>query len=344
MKREPLLSIVIPTYNSIRTIFECIDSIEICNCEGLEIIVVDDGSSDGTVDAVSSKYGNWDSVKIVQQDHLGPLGARIRGVHAANGTYIWFVDSDDTIASAALETILNTLSSLQKQADEPLIIGGYRVVGKTNTFISESSDKYVSVKQALITACTSDNLNPLWRFVIPKKILSVVLEKGALSRCPEYYGEDAYLMLCIMLESSGLLQVDAPIYIYHQTEGSLSCTLSFNAILIRASNDPHLLRKRMECLELMDAEATTYESFQSNLLYHLLQVIHSFFRLKKCERNQKRFRQLAFCIKKNWSNLVENPEHKKGLKYLFRGANRRAYAYFLLQSAKSKVHEQLLRR
>jgi len=89
---EPLVSVVIPAYNSAAYIAEAIESALGQDYPALEVIVIDDGSTDQTVSIVS-KYG--DRVKLVAQKNKGSGAARNLGIRAASGKYIAFLDADD---------------------------------------------------------------------------------------------------------------------------------------------------------------------------------------------------------------------------------------------------------
>lgn len=90
-------SVVIPTYNCKKTICRAIDSCLSANYAGIEIIVVDDGSSDETLE-VLKKYSNVDSVKVVKHEsNAGILKARISGMAEATGQRIFFLDADDYV-------------------------------------------------------------------------------------------------------------------------------------------------------------------------------------------------------------------------------------------------------
>lgn len=94
MKNKPLVSVIIPTYNRKETISRSIQSVLNQTYENIEVIVVDDGSTDGTKEYVLEKY--IDAVVYVEnQRKKGPSGARNYGVQIANGEYIAFQDSDD---------------------------------------------------------------------------------------------------------------------------------------------------------------------------------------------------------------------------------------------------------
>jgi glycosyltransferase involved in cell wall biosynthesis len=93
----PLVSIIIPTYNSAKWIEETIESALSQTYGNFEIIVVDDGSTDETRDIVLSK--NHDKVQYVFQQNCGVGSARNKGLSIAKGKYIQFLDADDLIDS-----------------------------------------------------------------------------------------------------------------------------------------------------------------------------------------------------------------------------------------------------
>jgi glycosyltransferase involved in cell wall biosynthesis len=100
----PLVSVIIPTYNSARYIEEALESVFEQTFQDFEIIVVDDGSSDETRE-ILKKYG--DRVKYLFQENSGPAGARNRGISNARGKYIAFLDADDLWLPTKLEKQLS---------------------------------------------------------------------------------------------------------------------------------------------------------------------------------------------------------------------------------------------
>lgn len=100
------LSIIIPAYNAEAYLPQCLDSILAQKHQGCEVIVVDDGSTDGTA-ALLERYTD---VKVVHQENHGMSTARNRGLDEARGEYILFVDSDDLLTAGALETLVAELS------------------------------------------------------------------------------------------------------------------------------------------------------------------------------------------------------------------------------------------
>jgi glycosyltransferase involved in cell wall biosynthesis len=105
------VSVVIPCYNQARFLGEAIQSVLSQGHTDLEIIVVDDGSKDGT-EEVTSGYAKEDPrVRLITQENRGLAGARNRGLAEAGGEYVVFLDSDDRLVPGALEAGVRELET-----------------------------------------------------------------------------------------------------------------------------------------------------------------------------------------------------------------------------------------
>ena len=100
------LSIIIPAYNAEAYLPQCLDSILAQKHQGCEVIVVDDGSTDGTAALLDCYH----DVKVIHQENRGMSTARNRGLDEARGEYILFVDSDDLLTDGTLTTLAAELS------------------------------------------------------------------------------------------------------------------------------------------------------------------------------------------------------------------------------------------
>ncbi len=108
---SPILSVIIPVYNSAKYIRQCLDSVRDQTLQSLEAICVDDGSTDGS-DSIILEYAEKDPrFKLVRQPNLGAGAARNNGITHAIGKYIHFLDSDDWIELFAYERIVNKLKT-----------------------------------------------------------------------------------------------------------------------------------------------------------------------------------------------------------------------------------------
>lgn len=98
-----LVTVVIPTYNRRQFIGETVDSVLAQTYRDLEVIVVDDGSTDGTEDLLKERYGNEPRFRYIWQENAERAVARNTGIKAARGEFVAFLDSDDLWLPAKLE-------------------------------------------------------------------------------------------------------------------------------------------------------------------------------------------------------------------------------------------------
>ena len=130
-----MISVIVPVYNVEKYIRKCLDSIVNQTYRDLEIILVDDGSTDAS-GAICDEYAEKDiRIKVIHKENGGQSSARNLGLDIATGEYIGFVDSDDTIE---LETYHLLVSSMQ---GNDIVICGHNVVyeEKTETCCREES-------------------------------------------------------------------------------------------------------------------------------------------------------------------------------------------------------------
>lgn len=101
------LSVIIPVYNVADYLQKCIDSVLANDCGDCEVILVDDGSTDGRSGAICDENAarRPDLIRAIHQENRGLGGARNTGIEAARGEYLLFVDSDDTVAEDALSIL-----------------------------------------------------------------------------------------------------------------------------------------------------------------------------------------------------------------------------------------------
>ena len=112
---KPIVSVIIPVYNADKVIGRCLRSLIEQTLQDIEIIVVDDGSTDETSRIVKDYAKEYKIISYIHQDNQGPGAARNTGLDNAIGQYIGFVDADDYIKSTMFETMYKKIS--QEDAD-----------------------------------------------------------------------------------------------------------------------------------------------------------------------------------------------------------------------------------
>lgn len=108
---EPMFSIIVPVYNTERTLPACLDSILAQTLDDIEIVCVDDGSPDASADVLAAYASRDPRVRVLHQQNAGLSAARNAGIRVAHGRYLVFVDSDDTIEPVLCERVLQAFES-----------------------------------------------------------------------------------------------------------------------------------------------------------------------------------------------------------------------------------------
>lgn len=138
-KKQGLVSCIIPVFNRSDLIIECVESVLAQTYNNYEIIIIDDGSTDNTVDVLEQLSQKHPAIiKIYAQKNLGPGAARQTGLDHSSGEYVQFLDSDDLINPNKFEIFINEFDS----ADSPDIV--YCI---THHYIKEQPDEFIIWKK-----------------------------------------------------------------------------------------------------------------------------------------------------------------------------------------------------
>ena len=105
----PLVSVIIPVYNAELYLEECLDSIIRQTLHDIEIICVDDGSTDGSAEILKTKAETDSRIQIIRQWNQGSSEARNTGIRVSSGEYLFFLDSDDKLVPDALEACVDNM-------------------------------------------------------------------------------------------------------------------------------------------------------------------------------------------------------------------------------------------
>ena len=144
----PLLSIIVPVYNTATYLPACLDSILSQGFTDFEVLLVDDGSSDGS-EAICDRYAEADSrVRVFHQENGGVSSARNLGLSQAKGEWIYFVDSDDEMLPDGLQTLVDCISD-----DVDIVMGGILEVEENgySPKVPEKTVKILSKRESIIT-------------------------------------------------------------------------------------------------------------------------------------------------------------------------------------------------
>lgn len=218
---ECFASIIVPVYNSADYLEECLFSALSQTLRDFEIILVDDGSTDGSAEICDGFARNYEQVRVIHQKNSGVSAARNIGISRARGTYLVFLDSDDLLHPQLL-----SLLNRAQRGTAPLMIGWdmerrQNVSQGFGTIFEETVPvTHETAAQAIRKIVLDDSFAG---YVINKAFLRAAIV-GTVCFDTEIAVMEDLLFSCQALLSShgdaGFVYLDAPLYCYRQTPGS----------------------------------------------------------------------------------------------------------------------------
>lgn len=158
LKTTPLVSVIIPVYNTAKFLRSCLDSVINQTYQNLEIICINDGSTDSSVNVLNS-YAKKDSrFIIISQKNGGLSSARNTGLRLAKGEYITFIDSDDEVKTTMIESLLAAAISTNSNLAVCSFTETYPN-GKTKSFPHSNQQQTYTTKQALASMLKEQDFN-----------------------------------------------------------------------------------------------------------------------------------------------------------------------------------------
>lgn len=128
MEQEPLVSIIIPVYKVEKFLDECVKSVVAQTYRNLEILLVDDGSPDDCPAMCDAWAARDPRIRVIHKPNGGLSDARNTGIAGATGAYIYFADSDDTVAPTLVEDCLNAM----REYDADLVMFQFDTISENN--------------------------------------------------------------------------------------------------------------------------------------------------------------------------------------------------------------------
>ena len=210
-----IVSVIVPVYNSKEFLNKCLESIVKQTYKHLEILLIDDGSTDGS-GALCDMWASRDCrVKVIHQENGGVAAARNCALKVCTGEYLMFVDSDDYISDDAVQTLYERLSL----DSSDMAIGGHIIVDDEKT---DKTNAYYRMKDEIIDRMTA--IGYLGQHLI-KTVPWGKLYRREIFRGLSYpnltCGEDTWLFTKLLDKCRKISIVDSIVYYYFQREGSL---------------------------------------------------------------------------------------------------------------------------
>lgn len=215
------ISVIVPVYNAEKYLDGCIDSIVSQDYPELEILLVDDGSTDGSERICLDHAARDGRIIYIRQENRGVSAARNRGIAASSGEWICFADSDDRLE----ENALSLLASLAGEPETDLVIGGFVTVGKTEENVSPPKTEKITGKENIARFAEEHFRKPFIGAVMGKLYRREITGQGFdVGSC---MGEDVIFNVGCFSRARSVTVSDRAVYRYNtQNEGSLVNTMT----------------------------------------------------------------------------------------------------------------------
>ena len=210
-----MISVIVPIYNVEKYLKKCIDSILSSTYKNLEIILVDDGSTD-SCPKICDEYKKIDTrIKVIHKTNGGLSDARNKGLDIATGDFISFIDSDDYIDSNLYDHVLK---EFKKDSKIDIVAFGRYIEFESKTIISvPNDDNAVSGKQALINLASFKGFDmAVWDKIYKREII------GDLRFPFAKKNEDYFITYKLLDRAEKVKFIKAPFYHYVQRPNSIS--------------------------------------------------------------------------------------------------------------------------
>ena len=216
----PTVSIIVPVYNAEKTIGRCVDSILGQQYTDFELLLVDDGSRDGS-GAICDSYALADSrVQVIHKENTGVSDTRNIGISRARGVYLQFLDSDDWITPDATKLLVETA----RDHDCDLVISDfYRVVGERVSRKGDIDEDRVLTREEYAAHMMEQPADFYYGVLWNKLYRRDIVESHRLRMDPELsWCEDFMFNLEYIRHAQRFYALQVPIYYYVKTKGSLA--------------------------------------------------------------------------------------------------------------------------
>lgn len=285
MQREPLVSVIVPVYNVELYIEECLDSVVKQTYQELQIIVVDDGSTDSSSQKVQP-YLSDGRVQFIEQANKGLSGARNTGLEVANGRYVLFVDSDDYLELAAIEELVRLMENNQVDL---IRFNGRAFLDELNEPIEQNNYDFshrlkegILYTQNLFEVNRQTFASPVYLYMVKREII----EKNKLSFYEGILHEDELFTTQVFLNTRSMIYANAFYYNRRYRENSIMTNQSPER-LKRTGDSYSIIFKELEKLYVNNE----YSKEQNKLIKRQMISIYSGLK-KSTSDGSKRYEEI----------------------------------------------------
>jgi len=265
-----MLSIIVPVYNSENYLQACIESIIGQTYTDLEIILVNDGSTDKSLEICHQFAADDERIKVLNHRHRGQSAARNHGLDCATGKYITFVDSDDELD---VETYAGLVDYLEQNENIDVVqYPSVRNYGTKEGYVFKPAPEVISGTEAFYN-----------KWIVENKISWIIWDKVYRRavfedlRFQHMHFEDNYLVAELLTRIKNLAIVDYGLYFYYKREGSIT-TSPHTFVKERDLQKVNLkIYDQLTCLKNVDAAKVKMQEIVLNCSLSLHRSYHQEF-------------------------------------------------------------------
>ncbi len=321
----PIISIIIPVFNAERYIDECIKSLLEQNLKDIELIFVNDGSTDNSKSKIEKYLSTDDRIVLLNQDNKGVSVARNNGIAISKGNYVGFVDADDFVEKDFYEKLIASSQQCDIVSSDFIVYQDGQILISKTVFLPNKVYNKMFIQNQIIPFCIkSDDLNSSCNKIFKREL---IFDNNLQFPVGVTHGEDAYFNLKAFNACKSLIFIDYAGYHYREVEGSAS----------RNIFEKDYFQKAIDCYGV-NYQLTFNLSLTSNYIEELkairlintvISLIHIYFKSTNINVTKRYYavkkmihsEVLQKVIHENWSIVT---------------ADKSKYVKFILKSIKSK--------
>ncbi len=213
------VTVIVPIYNAEKTLNRCLDSLVGQTLKEIEIITINDKSTDNTLEILKDYQKKYKNVVVIDnKENLGPAGSRNKGLQKAKGKYIGFVDSDDFVD----KDMYKVMSSYMDEEVDLVTCSRFRDNGKKIKEIINIQKTTNPLDLSLVSNYTADKL-----------FKKEIIDKNNIKFPEKYrYAEDLYFLTIYRCYSNKMKIIENPFYHICYNETSITNSYNSNILMI----------------------------------------------------------------------------------------------------------------
>ena len=294
MNKKAKVSIIVPVYNCEKYLSKCLDSLSTQTYKNIEIIVVNDGSTDNSINIVKEKSKKDKRIIIIDQKNSGVSTARNNGLKKAIGEYVVFVDSDDYLANDFVNYMLELITT--NDSDFAYSIKKY--IKKDEKQSLSLTKKKVSSNESVAILLNPDTTVGCWNKIYKRKFLE---ENNLYFLTNLYYGEGLNFIIRTSLATDKIIIGNKKVYFYRKDNMSSATTKYNNQKYHNGEKSLELIRS---IIDLKDEKVKAMYNLHLSTFY--LGTLTKMIEYKKTKEYKDDYKRWRKALKKNLLYIIRS--------------------------------------